>query len=169
MVNIVANWPLALRETLRRNRTVSLSGHPGHDLADNEFIEERLVRRTKIYAQKQATIQNQVLDFCAEIESSFKTAYNVKTRKKTSVPDSTADHIKVAWLAVKEEWFCNKGRTEAVNYPSNKKELPAVKQKLCKDCQNVLLWGQELQKKHFKEMKCRLFPTAALNFLNIDT
>ena len=58
--------------------------------------------------RKQATIEgleriSLVLDFCAEIESSFKTAYNVKTRKKTSVPDSTADHIKVAWFAVKEE------------------------------------------------------------------
>ena len=73
LVNTVANWPLALRETLCRNRTVSLSGRPGHYLADDEFIEERLVRRTKIYAKKQATIQGLerisfVLDFCAEIE-----------------------------------------------------------------------------------------------------
>ena len=85
------------------------------------------------------------------------------------MPDSTADHIKVAWFAVKEEWFCSKGRTEAVNYPSHKKELPVVKQKLRKDCQNVLLRGEELLKKHFLEMRCRLFPTTALNFLNIDT
>lgn len=174
IVNIVSNWPLALRETLRRNRTVSLSGRPGHDLADDEFIEERLVRRTKIYAKKQATIQgleriSLILDFCAELESLFKSSYNVKTRKKTSVPDSTADHIKVAWFATKEEWFCDKGRTEVLSYPSNKKELPAVKQKLRKDCQNVPLRGKELFKKHFKEMRCRLFPTTALNFLNNDT
>lgn len=47
VVNIVSKWPLAIRETLRRNRTVSLSGRKGHDLADDEFVEERLIRRTK--------------------------------------------------------------------------------------------------------------------------
>ena len=48
----MCTWPLALRETLRINRTISLSGRSGHDLADDEFIEERLVRRTKMYAKK---------------------------------------------------------------------------------------------------------------------
>lgn len=174
IVNIVANWPLALRETLRRNRTVSLTGRPGHDLADDEFVEERLVRRTKTYAKKQATIQglermSVILDFCAEIEESFKSMYNVKSRKKTSVPDSTLDHVKIAWFAIKEEWFCDKGRQEVVNYPSNKKELPLVKQHLHKDCQNVQLRGKELFRKNFKELRCRLFPSTALNFLNTNT
>ena len=55
-------------------------------------------------------------------------------------------------------------RKEVPTYPSNKKELPSVKQKLRKDCQNAQLRGVELFKKHFNEMKCRLFPTTALHF-----
>ena len=170
IVSIMCTWPLALRETLRRNRTISLSGRPGHDLADDEFIEERLVRRTKMYAKKQATVQgleriSLILDFCAELEAAFKAAYDVRSPKKTHVPDSTSEHAKVAWFAVQEQWFCDKGRVEGPTYPSNKKELPSVKQKLRKDCQNAQLRGEELFKKHFKEMKCRLFPTTALHFV----
>ena len=56
IVSIMCTWPLALRETLRINRTISLSGRSGHELADDEFIEERLVRRTKMYVKKQATV-----------------------------------------------------------------------------------------------------------------
>ena len=54
---------------------------------------------------------------------------------------------------------------EVPTYPRNKEELPSVKQKLRKDCQNVELRGVELFKKHFNEMKCRLFPTTALHFV----
>ena len=57
VVNIVSKWPLAIRETLRRNRTVSLSGRKGHALADDEFVEERLVRRTKTFTKKQANFE----------------------------------------------------------------------------------------------------------------
>ena len=128
----MCTWPLALRETLRRSRTISLSGRPGHDLADDEFIEERLVRRTKMYAKKQAAVQgleriSLILDFCAELEAAFKAAYDVRSPKKTHVPDSTSEHVKVAWFAVQEQWFCDKGRVEVPTYPSNKKELPSVK------------------------------------------
>ena len=169
VVNIVSKWPLAIRETLRRNRTVSLSGRKGHDLADDEFVEERLVRRTKMFAKKQATVKGLerisiILDFCAEAESAFKNAYEVHSRKKTSIPDSTIDQIKIAWFAIREEWFCDKRRTEVVSYPSNKKDLPTEKQKLRKDCQHVLDKGRELLRKNFKEMRCRLFPVTALNF-----
>ena len=169
VVNIVSKWPLAIRETLRRNRTVSLSGRKGHDLADDEFVEERLVRRTKMFAKKQATVKGLerisiILDFCAEAESAFKNAYEVHSRKKTSIPDSTIDQIKIAWFAIREEWFCDKRRTEVVSYPSNKKDLPTEKQKLRKDCQHVLDKGRELLRKNFKEIRCRLFPVTALNF-----
>lgn len=82
VVNIVSKWPLAIRETLRTNRTVSLSGRKGHDLADDEFVEQRLVRKTKMFAKKQATVKGLerisiILDFCAEAESPFKNAYEV--------------------------------------------------------------------------------------------
>lgn len=129
VVNIVSKWPLAIRETLRRNRTVSLSGRKGHALADDEFVEERLVRRTKMFAKKQAAVKGLerisiILDFCAEAESAFKNAYEVHSRKKTSIVDSTIDQIKIAWFAIRERWFCVKRRTEVVPYPSNKKDLP---------------------------------------------
>ena len=80
--------------------------------------------------------------------------------KKTSIPDSTIDQIKIAWFAIREEWFCDKRRTEVVSYPSNKKDLPTEKQ----DCQHVLDKGRELLRKDFKEMRCRLFPVTTLNF-----
>ena len=87
VVNIVSKWPLAIRETLRTNRTVSLSGRKGHDLADDEFVEQRLVRKTKMFAKKQATVKGLerisiILDFCAEAEPPFKNAYEVHSRKK---------------------------------------------------------------------------------------
>ena len=56
-------------------------------------------------------------------------------------------------------------RKEVPTYPTNNKELPSVKQKLRKDCQNAQLRGVQLFKKHFNEMKCRLFPTTALHFV----
>ena len=56
-------------------------------------------------------------------------------------------------------------RKEVPTYPRNKEELPSVKQKLRADCQNAQLRGVELFKKHFNEMKCRLFPTTALHFV----
>ena len=110
--------------------------------------------------KKQATVQgleriSLILDFCAELEAAFKAAYDVRSPKQTHVPDSTSEHVKVAWFAVQERWFCDKGRMEVPTYPSNKKELPLVKQKLRKDCQNAQLRGVEPFKKHFKEMKCR--------------
>ena len=69
---------------------VSLSGRKGHDLADDEFVEERLVRGTKMFAKKQATVKGLerisiILDFCAEAESAFKNAYEVHFRKKKPV------------------------------------------------------------------------------------
>ena len=139
-------------------------------MADDEFIEERLVRRTKMYAKKQATVQgleriSLILDFCLELEAAFNVAYDVRSPQKTHVPDSASEHVKVAWFAVQEQWFCDKGRMEVPTYSSNKKELPSVKQKLRKDCQNSQLRELELFKKHFKEMKCRLFPTTALHFV----
>ena len=128
VVNIVSKWPLAIRETLRSNRTVSLSGRKGHDLADDEFVE-RLVKRTKMFAKKQATVKGLerisiILDFSAEGESAFKNAYEVHSRKKTSIADSTIDQIKIAWFAIRDRWFWDKRRTEVVSYPSNKKDLP---------------------------------------------
>ncbi|CAH3181019.1 unnamed protein product [Porites lobata] len=114
IVNIMCTWPLALMETLRRNRTISLSGRPGHDLADDEFIEERLVRRTKMYAKKQATVQgleriSLILDFCAELEAAFKAAYDVRSPKKNMYQIQQVSMLKLPGLLYKNSGFVIKG------------------------------------------------------------
>ena len=83
--------------------------------------------------KKQATVQgleriSLILDFSAELEAAFKAAYDVRSPKKTHVPDSTREIVKVAWFAVQEQWFCDKGRMEVPTYPS-KKELPSTSTK----------------------------------------
>ena len=49
VVNFTTVWPLAFREIIKRNCSVSLSGKEGHDLAMDEFVEEHLVKPLKTY------------------------------------------------------------------------------------------------------------------------
>ncbi len=49
VVNFTAVWPIAFREMMKRNCSISLSGKEGHDLAMDEFVEEHLVKPLKSY------------------------------------------------------------------------------------------------------------------------
>ena len=49
IVNFSTAWPIAFREMLKRNCSISLSGKDGHDLAMDEFVEEHLVKPLKTY------------------------------------------------------------------------------------------------------------------------
>ena len=50
IVNLVAAWPLALRELLRKNCSISLNGKEGHNLALDECVESFVVQPMKNYA-----------------------------------------------------------------------------------------------------------------------
>ena len=50
IVNLVAAWPLALRELLRKNCSISLNGKEGHNLALDEWVESCVVQPMKNYA-----------------------------------------------------------------------------------------------------------------------
>ena len=50
IVNFVAAWPLALRELLRKNCSISLNGKDGHNLALDEWVESCVVQPMKNYA-----------------------------------------------------------------------------------------------------------------------
>ena len=50
IINFVAAWPLALRELLRRNCSISLNGKEGHNLALDEWVESFVVQPMKNYA-----------------------------------------------------------------------------------------------------------------------
>ena len=49
IVNFTAVWPIAFREMMRRNCSISLSGKEGHCLAMDESVEEHLVKPLKAY------------------------------------------------------------------------------------------------------------------------
>lgn len=49
VVNFTTVWPLAFREMMKRNCSISLSGKNGHDLAMDEFMEEHFVKPLKTY------------------------------------------------------------------------------------------------------------------------
>ena len=55
VVNFTAVWPIAFREMMKRNCSISLSGKEGHDLAMDEFVEEHLVRPLKAYVTGNST------------------------------------------------------------------------------------------------------------------
>jgi len=50
IVNFVAAWPLALRELLRKNCSISLNGKDRHNLALDEWVESCVVQPMKNYA-----------------------------------------------------------------------------------------------------------------------
>lgn len=50
IVNFVAAWPLATRELLRHNCSVSLNGKNGHNIALDEWVESCVVQPMKNYA-----------------------------------------------------------------------------------------------------------------------
>ena len=50
IVNFVAAWPLALRELLRKNCSISLNGKEGYNLALDEWVESCVVQPMKNYA-----------------------------------------------------------------------------------------------------------------------
>ena len=50
IVNFVAAWPLALRELLRKNCSISLNGKDGHNLALEQWVGSCVVQPMKNYA-----------------------------------------------------------------------------------------------------------------------
>lgn len=50
IVNFLAMWPLATRELLRRNCSISLNGKEGHNLALDEWVESGIVQPLKKYS-----------------------------------------------------------------------------------------------------------------------
>ena len=53
IVNSMAKWPLAYRKMYQTNRTVSLDGKRGRNLAGDEWVEGHLVRPVKQYSSSQ--------------------------------------------------------------------------------------------------------------------
>jgi hypothetical protein len=65
VVNFSTVWPLAFREIIKRNCSVSLYGKDGHNLAMDEFIEEHLVKPLKTYVSgNDLNIINDYTVFC---------------------------------------------------------------------------------------------------------
>ena len=50
VVNFTTAWPIAFREMMKRNCSISVSGKCGHDVAMDEFVEEQVVKPFKAYA-----------------------------------------------------------------------------------------------------------------------
>ena len=50
IVNFVAVWPLATRELLRNNCSISLNGKEGHNIALDEWVESCVVQPMKNYS-----------------------------------------------------------------------------------------------------------------------
>jgi hypothetical protein len=50
IVNFLAMWPLATRELLRKNCSISLNGRVGHNLALDEWVESCIVQPMKNYS-----------------------------------------------------------------------------------------------------------------------
>ena len=50
IVNFLALWPLATRELLKKNCSISLNGRVGHNLALDEWVESCIVQPMKNYS-----------------------------------------------------------------------------------------------------------------------
>ena len=56
IINFIGEWPLAIRETYRRNRSISMNGRHGHNVAIDKYVKTAMVRPLKVYSKKHTTV-----------------------------------------------------------------------------------------------------------------
>lgn len=165
VTNFTSFWPLAVREMFRKNCSISLKGKLGHNLALDEFVETIMVRPLKVYGKKHTTLSmlqkvNMNLELLEHVKDTYKKGFGVNTTGKHTRADSTPDRQKVAWFALKEEWFKNKSRDFVAVYNHNKKEVEPASERshVSNRLLNIKERGKKYITEHFNEMQLRLFP-----------
>lgn len=148
----------------QQNRTVSLDGKQGRQLAGDEWVEDFLVRPVKQFAHAQSSFAMVELMSCSvnilEMNRDMykgKEAFDIHHTKRHSVPCSAYDKLKVAQFAIREGWFTSSGRTKVLKYPWGDTS--------CKDGEsipsiyvNALKKGDEKAEKEFISFLHRKFP-----------
>ena len=174
ILNCVARWPKPVRLMVRQNRTVSVKGRNGLNVASDEFVEMCLVRPNKLFAKHQTTLVmlekfEANLQLLTSINELYRKSFQVNLYGKISVPDSNLDRMKVCWFVLKKEWFLNKERKHVLTYPSDSKNLDRKKQRsVFSKIVNSRAKGASLVKEHYNEWKFRLFSNEDVDLLTKD-
>ena len=82
---------------IRQNRTVSVKGRKGHNVASDEFVEMCLVKPTKLFAKRQTTLAmlekfEANLQLLTSINELYRKSFQVNLYGKRSLPDSNFGH-----------------------------------------------------------------------------
>ena len=129
-VNAIAKWPLAYRLMYQQNRTVSLDGTQGKQLAGDEWVEDYLVHPVKQFASAQSTFSIVELMSSSvhllEINRQMykhRESFDIHNTKKHKKPPSLYDKLKVAQFVISQEWFESIERTVVLKYAWADKKL----------------------------------------------
>lgn len=167
-VNAIAKWPLAYRLMYQRNRTVSLDGKDGKQLAGDEWVEDYLVRPVKQFASAQSSFSMVELMSCSvhllEMNRQMykcRESFNIHTTKKHKKPPSLYDQLKVAQFVLKQEWFESYERTAVFKYPWADKKFKG-EEKVPSKYENVLEQGEVKASNEFNSFLHRKFPNDML-------
>ncbi len=167
-VNAIAKWPLAYRLMYQQNRTVSLDGTQGKQLAGDEWVEDYLVRPVKQFASAQSSFSMVELMSCSVhlLERNrqmykHRGSFDIHNTKKHKKPPSLYDQLKVAQFVIRHEWFESLQRTIVPKYAwadKKAKEGEKVPDKYV----NVLDKGEAKASSEFTAFLHRKYPNEML-------
>ena len=85
LTNIVCVWPPFIRDMMRQNCSVNISGKSGHNIALDEFVETYVIKPLKMYASGHTSMQVLTnLSTALPMLSSIREK-NIKARKDLTV------------------------------------------------------------------------------------
>lgn len=124
IVNFTAKWPLAVREMMRQNCSVNLSGNVGHNIPLDEYIETYIVKPLKAYASGHTSFHVlQKLSVLLPLLETVRQAYKGKSgfdrhhTKKHSTPSSTEEICRTVSFCLRNNFFEVDSRTQVKFYP----------------------------------------------------
>ena len=167
VVNSIAKWPLLIREMIRSNCSVNLSGIQSKAMALDEFVESQIVRPLKAYFYRGTTLKTlQMISANLEIFTSTRRAYTSKESfdihniKRHFEADPTFDQLKVAWWLMKRNLFHydpSRTRVKVMQYAGAPRYefLPS-------NLINILIQGKQKLKQSFKQRFFESYPECRL-------
>ena len=163
-VNAIAKWPLAYRLMYQQNRTVSLDGTQGKQLAGDEWVEDYLVRPVKQFASAQSSFSVVELMSCSVhlLERNWQMykhrgSFDIHNTKKHKKPPSLYDQLKVAQFVIRQEWFESLQRTIVPKYAWADKKVKEG-EKVPDKYVNVLDKGEAKASSEFTAFLHRKYP-----------
>ena len=163
IIHLFFIWPEAVTELLRRNRTISLLGKTGHNVALDEYAEMMCVKPLKMYAKHHTTVAMlkkvaMNVELLQLVKRTYRESFVTVTGSTSSVPDVTPDLHKITWFCIQNQWFQDKGRTQVYNIPHVNSTLPTQLKPVKKECLDPESRGRKAYQDNFQEMLYRLFP-----------